>query len=509
MQRAISLFEAVNPCTKTRYEIQLKGAGRTPYARFADGKAVLRSSIREFIVSEGTPSVFCNSLRGVILTFSLALNGLHIPTTRALSLTLLSKERVRRETLEPGAIVARFAQSWLRIGTFDILRARGDRKLIRQLSDYVAEHVYSGWELLPSALDPTQEVSAKTIANISYSVPKDEIQGTKGAEENRYTRLYRAIVRRNALTVAAWQAYAFTNGVLNTDNTSLLGLSLDFGPFAFLDNFDPSYTPNHDDFMLRYSYKNQPSVIWWNLVRLGESMGELIGSGPKIDDETFVEKGVPEVFAPELIKRAETTIQNVGREYKAVFLAEYTRLMRRRLGLKSEHESDFEDLFSELLDTLQALELDFNHFFRRLSSVPVAELETEDQRRHKAGIFFHKEGIPATAGVSEEEGRDRMGKWLLRWHERVTQDWGSNPAADEERGREMKKVNPKFIPRSWVLDEVIKRVQHGGEREVLGRMIRMAESPFEDKWDGDREEEERWCGDVPREGRGMQCSCSS
>ncbi|KAL9126113.1 MAG: hypothetical protein Q9217_004787 [Psora testacea] len=487
--RAISLFESTNPSTQTRYEIQLKGAGKTPYSRFADGKAVLRSSIREFIVSE-------------------ALNGLHIPTTRALSLTLLPKEKVRRERLEPAAIVTRFAQSWLRIGTYDILRARGDRKLIRQLSDYVAEHVYPGWESLPSAVDSAQPRS-KTALNISHSMAKDEMQGAKDAEENRYARLYRAIVRKNALTVAAWQAYAFTNGVLNTDNTSILGLSLDFGPFAFVDNFDPSYTPNHDDHMLRYSYQNQPSVIWWNLVRLGESLGELIGSGPKVDDETFVKEGVAEDFAPELIKRAETIIQKVGKEYKAVFLAEYTRLMRLRLGLKSEREADFEDLFSELLDTLEALELDFNHFFRRLSSIKLADLGTENQRKDKAGIFFHKEGIPATAGVSEEVGRERMASWLLRWSERIKQDWGTNPRADEEREREMKKVNPKFIPRSWVLDEIIKRVEQRGEREVLRRAMRMAESPFEDEWGGDGEEEERWCGDVPREGRGMQCSCSS
>src|SRR5262249_11399036 len=129
--RAISLFEAINPSTKVRYEIQLKGAGRTPYSRFADGKTVLRSSIREFVVSE-------------------ALNALGIPTTRALSLTLCPKSLVVREVMEPGAIVVRFAQSWLRIGSFDILRARGARDLVRKLADYVAEEVFSGWESLPA-----------------------------------------------------------------------------------------------------------------------------------------------------------------------------------------------------------------------------------------------------------------------------------------------------------------------------------------------------------------------
>ena len=472
-----------------RYEIQLKGAGKTPYSRFADGKAVLRSSIREFVISE-------------------ALNGLRIPTTRALALTLTPKSQVLRETIEPGAIVARFAESWLRIGTFDILRARGDRKLVRKLSDYIAEHVYSGWECLPGTYDSTKPA----LQPPPMEIPKETIQGSEGLEENRYTRLYRAIVRRNALTVAQWQAYAFTNGVLNTDNTSILGLSLDFGPFAFLDNFDPSYTPNHDDHMLRYSYKNQPSVIWWNLVRLGESLGELIGSGPKVDDAEFSEKGVSEEFAPELIKRAETIIANIGEEYKAVFLAEYKRLMRLRLGLKSEQESDFEELFSELLDTLEALELDFNHFFRRLSAIKLAELDSVEKRKEVAPRFFHAEGISATSVLSEDQGKDRLAAWLEKWSKRIEGDWG--PDGDAEREVAMKAANPKFVARSWVLDELIRRVEKGGERDVLQRVMRMTGNPFLEHWseEGDREareEEERWCGDVPRESRAMQCSCSS
>jgi len=376
--------------------------------------------------------------------------------------------------------------------------------LLRILSDYVAEHVYQGWNSLPGAQEDPSKPKATEPAR---SVAKNTIQGAEGVEENRYTRLYRAIVRKNALTVAAWQAYAFTNGVLNTDNTSLLGLSLDFGPFAFLDNFDPNYTPNHDDHALRYSYKNQPSIIWWNLVRLGESMGELIGSGPEVDERDFVEKGVTEAFAPELIKRAETVIHNVGEEYKAIFLAEYTRLMRARLGLVSDQDTDFKDLFSELLDTLEALELDFNHFFRRLSSVKVSELETEEQRKQKAHLFFHAEGMTDTAGVTESAAHDRVAPWLAEWAARVKQDWGSDQ--DSEREVAMKRVNPKFIPRSWVLDEIIQRVEHGGERDVIKRAMTMAEHPFAEHWGGDREEEERWCGDVPRHGRMMQCSCSS
>lgn len=191
--RAISLFESTNSSTNQRFELQLKGAGLTPYSRFADGKAVLRSSIREFIVSE-------------------SLNALRIPSTRALALTLLPHSKVRRERVEPGAIVLRFAQSWIRLGNFDLLRARGNRGLIRKLSTYVAEDVFAGWESLPARLtDPDKPTECPPPER---GVPKLDIQGPDDAAENRFTRLYREVVRRNAVTVAHWQAYGFMNGVL-------------------------------------------------------------------------------------------------------------------------------------------------------------------------------------------------------------------------------------------------------------------------------------------------------
>ena len=446
----------------------------------------------------------------IIMLIFTALNALHIPTTRALALTLAPQAKVRRETLEPGAIVARFAQSWLRIGTFDIIRARGDRNLIRTLSEYVALHVFSGWESLPSHVPDASATIPSTIEPAS-SVPSVAVEGPQGLEENRYARLYRHIVRMNALTVAKWQAYAFTNGVLNTDNTSIMGLSLDFGPFAFLDNFDPNYTPNHDDHMLRYSYRNQPSIIWWNLIRLGESLGELIGAGPGVDEDEFVNKGVSEVWAPELIKRAESIIERTGEEYKTVFLNEYKRLMTARLGLRTQKESDFETLISELLDTMEALELDFNHFFRRLSSVGLAETASEETRKETAKRFFHKEGVTGL-GNSEESAKERVAKWLERWRVRIHEDWGDEDRARDAREKAMKAVNPKFIPRSWILDEVIQRVQHKNDRAILDRVMNMALRPFEDSWshsDEDQADEERFCGDVPRQARGMMCSCSS
>lgn len=427
--RAISLFETTNPNSGVRYELQLKGAGRTPYSRFADGKAVLRSSIREFVVSE-------------------SLHALGIPSTRALSLTLTPEDKVRRERIEPGAIVARFAQTWLRIGTFDLMRSRGDRKLIRELSTYVAEDVFGGWEKLPGQLK-TGEVD-ETAIDPGRGVGSNVVQGEGEAEENRFARLYREICRRNAKTVAYWQAYAFTNGVLNTDNTSIFGLSLDFGPFAFLDNFDPNYTPNHDDGMLRYAYRNQPGIIWWNLVRLGEALGELIGAGARCDEDEFVNEGVSKTWADELVKRAETLIGRVGEEYKAVFMAEYKRLMTARLGLKVHKEEDFDVLFSELLDTLEALELDFNHTFRKLSNLSMSEIETEEQRKDKASIFFHHEGLTSTVG-SEDDARTRIGKWLGQWRGRVLEDWGEGK--DTERQEAMKKVNPKVSEHPFPLSD--------------------------------------------------------
>ncbi|KAI5790515.1 hypothetical protein FPQ18DRAFT_277470 [Pyronema domesticum] len=407
--RAISLFEGTNPQTGKRYEVQLKGAGKTPYSRFADGRAVLRSSIREFLVSE-------------------YLNSIGIPTTRALALTLLPNEMVVREKMEVCAIVARMAESWIRIGTFDIFRARGDRVRLRQLCDYVHE----------------------------------EVLGLTMTEGNKYEAMYREIVKRNAKVVALWQVYGFMNGVLNTDNTSILGLSLDFGPFAFMDKFDPSYTPNHDDYLLRYSFRNQPTIIWWNLVRLAEDIAELI--------------------------TAEKLIASIGEDYKTVFLTTYKEKMAERMGFKSFKEEDFDSHFSPVLDLMEKHEFDFHLFFRKLAETPVKEI--------KAEIF-----LPADA--SKKDIKDVEG-YLTMYKERLAEEG----ITDEMRIPQMKKTNPKFVPKNWVLDEIIKRVEKDGEREVLKDVVKCVMEPFEDTWEGVKDAE-RWCGPVPKDKQAMQCSCSS
>lgn len=289
-----------------------------------------------------------------------------------------------------------------------------------------------------------------------------------------------------------------------------------------MDNFDPSYTPNHDDAMLRYSYRNQPTIIWWNLVRLGEAIGESFGIGAGVDNEIFVKQGVKKEQEEEVMARAEKLILQAGEEFKSTFLGEYKKLMSARLGLRNPKESDFEELFSEVLDTMESLELDFNHFFRRLSSIRVQDLASDGSRKEKAGIFFHKEGPPST--TTDEEARNRIANWLDKWQKRVVEDWGNDgkdlsSARDQERTDAMKRVNPSFIPRGWILDEIIKRVEQEGERDVLDRVMHMALHPFEDSWAGkefdgvryagDDDEEQRWIGDVPGSGRLMQCSCSS
>lgn len=289
-----------------------------------------------------------------------------------------------------------------------------------------------------------------------------------------------------------------------------------------MDNFDPAYTPNHDDHALRYCYKNQPTIIWWNLTRLGEALGELLGMGSEVDDPTFITEGVKEGQEASIISRAEKLIMQAGEEYKAVFLAEYKRLMTSRLGLRNFKDSDFDELFSEALDTLETLELDFHHFFRRLSGIKLEDVATPEARKEKASIFFHKEGPPKLVG--EDEARDLLAKWLAKWQERIIEDWKDDgetvsEAKDNERIQAMKQVNPNFIPRGWILDEVIRRVEQDKERDVLDRIMHMALHPFDDAWDGqildgvkyngDREEELRWISDPPKFERAMQCSCSS
>ncbi|ANB11714.1 Fmp40p [Sugiyamaella lignohabitans] len=457
--RAVSLFEGTNKTTGKRYELQLKGGGLTPYSRFADGKAVLRSSIREALGSE-------------------AVNALGIPTTRALSLVNLPETMAVRESLESCAVVCRMAETWVRIGTFDLHRARGARKEMRKLADYCIEHVF-GYE-------PNN--SGRKVID--------------AASKTRYQDLYTEIVKRNANTTALWQAYGFLNGVLNTDNTSIFGLTLDYGPFAFMDTFDPSYTPNHDDGMLRYSYRNTPSVILWNLVRLGEDLGELLGAAPDfVDDTEFIEKGLNSEQIEGVKDRAETFIMESQKVFETEFLKSFNKTMGKRLGLQTFEEEDHDKILTPLLDMLQACELDFNQFFRKLSDL---ELFAETSSLDVEHFFPQIRGFAPM--YSLEEAKDKLLNWINTVYKPRLEKEGSK--SDEERRERMRKVNPKFILKGWILDEVIQKARQN-DFTLYHQVQKMALSPFNETWGLPEELENRLTGDVPRSERDSQCSCSS
>lgn len=268
-----------------------------------------------------------------------------------------------------------------------------------------------------------------------------------------------------------------------------------------IQTFNPKFTPNHDDHMLRYCYKNQPTIIWWNLVRLAEDLAELFAATPEmLDSEAFINEGLTsEADAEALVKRAEKIIEEVGEEYKSVFLAEYGQLMAARLGFTGLRETDMDDVYSPLLDTLEDAQVDFGHFFRRLSELPVFELMKKDE---KAQLAAAEDFMPKPMLTIVQKGPEKILEWLKLYAERLEEK------EDAKRMERMKKVNPKFIPKNWVLEEIIQRVDQKGERGVLGDVIKLVENPFADRWE-EVKDAERWCGDVPRLEVGMQCSCSS
>ncbi|KAK9469778.1 hypothetical protein V1512DRAFT_256998 [Lipomyces arxii] len=473
--RAISIFEGTNPVTNVRYEVQLKGAGKTPFSRFADGRAVLRSSIREFLVSE-------------------ALNALSIPTTRALALSYFTNEKVLRERIEPRAVVVRMAQTWLRLGSFDIHRMRGDRKMLKVLADYCIDEVFGGLD--------------KILQDARDGEYADEFN-----DLGRYRVLYREIIRRTAETTAQWQVYGFMNGVLNTDNVSIFGLSMDYGPFSFMDTYEPSFTPNHDDHSLRYCYRNTPTIMWWNLVRLGESLAEFFAiDDPKdLDTDEFLENGIPKNKFDDFVSRAETMIDQDGQFYVSTLQKAYALGFSKRLGLLTVKDNDAEEgIISSLLSVLRDYKLDFHNFFRRLSSItfftsgdPTSEVIEKIFLTGDRGY-----GAPTAAKTAEA-----VLNWLLTEYKPRLEE--ENNVDDLARQRRMNKVNPRFMLRNWILDEVIKRVETKQERDVLNHVLDMALHPFNESWADEVQQPDRYAdelrflGDVPAESRGLTCSCSS
>ena len=377
------------------WDLQLKGAGPTPYSRFADGRAVLRSSIREYLCSE-------------------AMHGLGIAITRALCL-LDSKTRIYREDVESGAIVCRVARSHIRFGSFEHFHYRNQPEGVAALADYVIDRHFPEW----------------------------------AAEHNRYLKLFTQTVENTAKMIAQWQAVGFSHGVMNTDNMSILGDTLDYGPFGFLDSYNPNFICNHSDSHGRYSFKNQPSVGLWNLNALATSLMSLLSSD-------------------ELIAVLKT--------YEPHYLAHYRALMAAKLGLL-EYRDDDEQLLNSLLELLQKNAVDYSLFFRQLCTFSATDQSVRDH-------FID---------------RDAFDLWAEQYLQRLVQQ----PLTDQQRCAQMLRTNPKYVLRNYMAQAAIEKAQQGDYSEV-NLLLRVLQNPFDE-----HPEAEKYAGLPPDWADHISVSCSS
>jgi uncharacterized protein YdiU (UPF0061 family) len=374
--RAITLGELVRP-TGERFELQLKGAGRTPYSRGADGRAVLRSSLREFVCSE-------------------AMHHLGVPTTRALSLVRTGDAVVRdmfydgNPAEEPGAVVCRVAPTFLRLGNFEILgRTRDERTLVRLL-----DHTLAAW--FPH-LGPTSPSSVVAMLE--------------------------QVCRATAVMVAHWMRVGFVHGVMNTDNLSILGLTVDYGPYGWLEPYEPGWTPNTTDLPgRRYAFGNQPRVAGWNLARFAEALLPVVNDVPALE-------------------RALASYARTFDETHGAFMAD-------KLGFERFCPGVDRALFTDLDETLQAAPVDMTLFYRHLADVPVGDVPDEALLAPLEPAFYQP---------LRGEAWERWRQWLRRWGERV-RDGGLSDAA---RVRKMNKTNPLYVPRNYLASTVIEQVERG------------------------------------------------
>ncbi|ENO87648.1 protein adenylyltransferase SelO [Thauera linaloolentis] len=376
--RAITLGESINPQGQ-RWELQLKGAGPTPYSRRADGRAVLRSSIREFICSE-------------------AMHHLGVPTTRALSLVGTGEQVVRdmfydgHPRPEPGAVVCRVAPSFIRFGNFEIFASRGEEAVLQQLIDFTIDRDFP--ELIEAEADPAL----------------------------RRVRWFEEVCTRTAVLMAHWMRVGFVHGVMNTDNMSILGLTIDYGPYGWIDDFDPDWTPNTTDAEgRRYRFGHQPRIAHWNLWQLANAV-------------------YPVIQQVEPLERALAM-------YAEVHEAENRRMMQQKLGLDTWRGGDSGDdaLAAELQRLLQVGEVDMTIFFRALSGLDLAQ----PALAHFDAAFYDE---ARRAGVAEA-----FDAWLARYAARAGQE--GVPAA--LRRSRMDAVNPLYVPRNYLAQQAIDRAERG------------------------------------------------
>ncbi len=396
--RAINLGETVNRAGQ-RWTLQLKGAGPTPYSRTADGLAVLRSSVREFLCSE-------------------AMHHLGVPTTRALSL-IGTGESVLRDMFydghpraEPGAVVCRVAPGFTRFGNFQLFAARGEPELLRALLDHTIRTHF------PHLGEPS---TATYLACLSE------------------------VAARTATMVVHWMRVGFVHGVMNTDNMSILGLTIDYGPYGWLEGFDPDWTPNTTDAQgKRYRYGHQPQIAWWNLVQLANALHAL----------------VPDVPALEAALAA----------YPRTYEAESAAMLAGKLGIAALGSAEDNALLDELFRVLALTETDLTIFHRRLAEVPCAgDLTPEAMLQQVADAWYQPDAVT-------DDIRSQFVAWLQAWRARVRVDG----TADDERKRKMNAVNPLYVLRNYLAQEAIDLAEAGDfsrVRETLDVLRR----PYEEQ----------------------------
>lgn len=406
--RAINLGEVVNRAGQ-RLALQLKGAGPTPYSRGADGLAVLRSSVREFLCSE-------------------AMHHLGVPTTRALSL-VLSGEQVVRDMFydghprpEPGAVVCRVAPSFTRFGHFQIHAARQDLVTLEKLVAYTLSTDFP--EL---GFDP---------------------QAPQASRQAAYVQWFTEVCRRTAVLAAHWMRVGFVHGVMNTDNMSILGLTIDYGPYGWLENFDPDWTPNTTDAQhRRYRYGQQPQIALWNLVQLANAIYPLVGEAPPLEAALDA--------------------------YSGMYQTAMSEAMAAKLGLRALHGADDDALLGELLALLAMVETDMTVFFRALADfAPAADDSSVDLEAFLAlvGDAYY---VPAQL---DSAYRERLAAWLRRYSARLRRD--ARDAA--ERRVAMHAVNPRYVLRNYLAQLAIDAAE-GGDFSKVHELLEVLRRPYTDQ----------------------------
>ncbi|MBC8766404.1 YdiU family protein [Arenibacter sp. BSSL-BM3] len=420
--RAINLFE-VNHNNK-QWALQLKGAGETPYSRTADGLAVLRSSIREYLCSE-------------------AMYHLGVPTTRALSLALTG-DQVLRDILyngypayEKGAVVCRVAPSFLRFGNFEIFSSRQDKKTLKDLTDYTIRHFFPHLN--------------------------------KGTKES-YIQFFREVANSTLDMIINWQRVGFVHGVMNTDNMSILGLTIDYGPYGWLEGYDEGWTPNTTDRQhKRYRYGNQINIGLWNLYQLANALFPLI-----------------EDAAP---------LETILKEYREDYQTKYLSMMKSKIGLFDTDKNDGE-LLGRLEENLQLTETDMTIFFRNLNKIR-KESPIDDYFLNPVKDAFY---------VFEEVDGDIFEKWK-KWFTDYQLRLQKENLTDEQRSEKMNKVNPKYVLRNYMAQLAIDEADKG-DYALINEFFQLLKHPYDEQMKA-----EKWFAKRPDWARNKvgcsMLSCSS